>query len=67
MSLFRSLPQIRKRWLAICAGKRPIWEEDFAQLARLLTASAGEADRPRRNEDCGSVHEHATREAGDAQ
>jgi hypothetical protein len=29
-------------------------------------ASAGEADRPKHNADCGSVHEHATAEGGDA-
>lgn len=44
-SMFRTPEQVRRRWLAICAGKRPIWEEDYAQLQRLLLASAIEARR----------------------
>jgi hypothetical protein len=29
---------IRERWLSICEGKTPLWEEDLADLRRLLMA-----------------------------
>ena len=47
----RSIRQTRLRWLAICDGERPIWEEDFAQLRRLLNASADRSPQGQDRED----------------
>jgi hypothetical protein len=65
VSCFRTPAQIRRRWIAICDGKRPIWEEDFGQLRRLLSATVG-ATPPERIEALAGYMRRAAKSASKA-